>query len=331
MSIWGRVTKLTVDLRFVNKYANRYNLDSIFNLFEGFSKLEDLTIISDETKIEEYILLRQSHTLPTLRKYKSATDAYKSFDYKRLVSFAPNLEHLDVMHLKCDDLDDLLPLSGSLRKIQAIKLSYWNKNFDEYSYDANDDGINSIIDRFIDKMPSLISLQFDHCWRKPPGRLRTLPKKLRLRNSTAKWENLGMYELQRFDRRFNGTTISDEFTILNMVICWFLQLEEKDNEKEKIRAVYIIRQFVSMLESSGQMLGTSYKLALQNVHKLLCVENIGNQDGRHGIFNEIKTVNNDGRWYLYTTELPKFQQQIANTFKIEVDSSGTVIRNYDIS
>lgn len=361
MSVRGKVTKLTVVLKFVKKYTNRYKLNSILNLFEGFSKLEDLTIISDSTKIVEHIILCQGHILPSLKKFKS--DKF-SFDYKRLVSFAPNLEHLDVQHLEYDDLDDLLPLSGSLQNIQVTVLVCWKGYFEEYD-DDDDDDINCLIDRFIDKMASLTSFQFTHCWRQVPQRhpvrmgffiSRMWIQKLVLSNSIAEWKALNIHEWFGFERRNDG--IDDEFVLLNIITRWFLELKEKDKGKDRTRAVSIIRQFSSMLERTGRKLGNNAFL-LQNIHKLLRVTNIGKKNVRRVILKEVKQVNKCNRLALYTEDydlhsdfynnirwcrgiirhkvtwkrpkLPNFRQQNANTFKIEVGPSERMIRNYDIN
>ena len=98
MSVRGQITKLIVVLRLVNKNMDRYDIDSISNLLEGFSMLEDLTIISKEANLRsarmpldfihgttnvfiiKYILLQKN--FPSLRK------------------FAPNLEYISI-EIRC--------------------------------------------------------------------------------------------------------------------------------------------------------------------------------------------------------------------------------------
>lgn len=336
LSVRRKITKLTLVLRLVKKHTHRYNLDSILNLFEGFSKLEDLTIIRES---ELYGLDVLNHPLPSLKKFKVAYDGY-SQHIQSLVSVAPNLEHINTHRLHYDDLGHLLSLSGSLQKIQTHVL------LGAEVLDYNDEGLNPLVDGFIDEMPSLISWQIGLRTiysRTPLGLLkaghhhRSPIKKPKLLDSTAMFKECKTQKMQ-------------SILLLEVVVHSFLRLKEESKEEEKTQAIAMLQNMLSLDYYIG-----NYAKAITS---LVCVKNVGNNDVHLCILKEMKLAYREGsyasrqpyrqrvgiresyrqRVVRFLTapkrrkqqqKLSEFQQQNTHSFKEEISPMGELIRKYD--
>lgn len=262
MSVRERVTKLTVVLRFVEKYKYRYDLDTISNLLVGFSMLEDLTVVETTGCTYKHHfcnIFRHPNSLPSLIKLKFLNFEFKFYDdVLKFVKAAPNIEYLysNIQLYERHYTHDLLLLLKSLKKIQIACSTgrLWNT----YSYIDN----NEYIDTFIDQMPCLEAWLFGH----PLGNRRhPNEKNAHLLDPIEK--NCSLVQEHGFHGDFKGGLVFHD-----RVLHWYLKLKEEDKNREDTTL---------MVDAVSTLYGMS---------DLMTVSNIGNKNLSEKIIEHVHSI-----------------------------------------
>jgi len=195
-----------------------------------------------------------------------------------LVKAAPNLESLSTStFLKDCDLEELLPLSKSLRKIQINNDDPWAVHPRRYETGkAGNHGCSGDVDRFVAQMPLLEAWYFA----KGSFRLVNQPEgqNMHLLDPVEFWTGGHGYEaynleylcMQTHDRNHTMTVFQDIF------IHWFLGLKEEDKHRPEMEVVF------------EDIARTHFY-----VPDLMCVSNIGNKTVRKDILKDFRSKRRD--------------------------------------
>lgn len=157
----AKTTKLVLVLRFARKFSSKYDLND-FWIYQGrpswfldrFRNLQELTIIS-EFASDQFVsilapppaMIRQRTRIPSLKKIhyeETNVSNWRNSYLKTFVELAPNLESLIVrenmrwkwkegsLFFQAEHINDLLPLSGSLRKLILFNRPNIRGNFGKF-------------------------------------------------------------------------------------------------------------------------------------------------------------------------------------------------------